>query len=90
MSILIAVVLLGFAAVMWYQHKKGSFDGQSGWFISTVLYGVRHHTNTNFCILLGVLVFVKLWFLALAVVVLWWVYAAIRKSQSEKDKGVGL
>jgi hypothetical protein len=88
MSIVIAVILLVFAAVMWYQHQKGTFDGQTGWFVNLVLYGVNNHSGIGFCLMLAVMLFLKLWFLAFATLVLWLVYVAIRKGQSEKQKGM--
>ncbi|MNV90715.1 hypothetical protein D3C71_1851250 [compost metagenome] len=90
MSILIALILLAFTGVMWLQHKKGTFDGRTGWFINLVTYGIRNYSNLSLTILLAVMIFAKLWFLAFAIVVMWLVYVAIRKSQSEKEKGVDL
>lgn len=90
MSILIAVILLVFAWVMWTQHQKGTFEGRSGWFIKLVLFGVNNHTGSGFFFMIAAMVFTRLWFLAFATLVLWLVYVAIRKGQSEKQKGVDL
>ena len=90
MSILIGLILLVFTGVMWFQHKKGTFEGRTGWFISLVTFGVRNCSHTSLAILMAVLIFTKMWFLAFAVVVMWLVYVAIRKSLSEKEKGVDL
>ena len=47
MSILIALILLAFTGVMWLQHKKGTFDGRTGWFINLVTYGIRNYSNLS-------------------------------------------
>lgn len=90
MSILIGAILLVFTAVMWTQYQKGTFEGRTGWFINLVLFGVRNYNNLGLTIFLAILLFAKLWFLAFAVVVMWLAYVAIRKDQSEKEKGVDL
>lgn len=88
MSILVAVILLVFAGVMWTQYSKGTFDGRTGWFVTLVMYGVNNHTGVGFFCMLAAMLFLKMWFLAFATLVLWLTYVAIRKGQSEKQKGV--
>ena len=74
-------LLTGADAAPFLTDYRGKWTGQA---LAVV------HSNLSLTILLAAMIFAKLWFLAFAIVVMWLVYVAIRKSQSEKEKGVDL
>lgn len=86
MSIVVAIILLGFAGWLWSEYKAGTLSKRPKWLLAVVLHGVNNHTPLGFVIMLAVMVFCRMWFLALATSVVWVIYVALQKGLKEEQQ----
>ncbi|MNE62787.1 hypothetical protein D3C80_1580920 [compost metagenome] len=85
MSIVIAVMLLLFGGWLWKEYVAGTLSRRPKWLLAVVLHGVQNHTPLGFILLLAVMVFCRLWFLAFATIVIWVIYVALQKGLKEQQ-----